>query len=78
MRALGPMLHACSQDEGGCLPVWKHGDTYWWEMIADPDEFDPERYEGSVAALMLDGSERIMNANTEFESDSKWFEVMKL
>lgn len=34
---------------------------------------DPERYAGKVAALMLDGSARIMNATQDFQSDSEWF-----
>jgi prepilin-type N-terminal cleavage/methylation domain-containing protein len=34
---------------------------------------DPERYDGKVAALLLDGSARILNANQDFKVDSPWF-----
>ncbi len=150
------MVHGYVQDNGGLLPVWKNGDSYWWAQIADVDSLDPEsvfkspghrefdrdrvdatisygwnavvvgrsvgtgsgdgpeesgerrmasftrpdkvlvladgakengfgliepggplpdteRYDGKVAALMLDGSARIMNAKLDFRSDSEWF-----
>ena len=34
---------------------------------------DPDRYEGKIAALMLDGSARIMDAGLDFKPDSAWF-----
>ncbi|MEM1085695.1 MAG: type II secretion system protein [Verrucomicrobiota bacterium] len=158
VRDLGPMLHAYSQDEAGRLPVWQANDEYWWEMIANPDDYDPERifrspghrefdpqrvdatisygwnvsvmgrftestenepvgqrrmaqfrrpnqvlvladgakengfgliepngalpdperYKGEVAALMLDGTARIMDATTDFAEDSEWFQPRDL
>lgn len=154
VRDLGPILMTYSQDQNGRLPVWKSGETYWWQELADPEEYDPEqffkspghkefdadrveatisygwnvsvlgrgtgeddaepteplrmvnfrrpslvlvladgaksdgygliapggplpdpeRYAGKVAGLMLDGSGRVFDAETDFEADSEWFQ----
>lgn len=154
VRDLGPILMTYSQDQNGRIPVWKSGDTYWWQELADPEEYDPEqffkspghkefdadrveatisygwnvsvlgrgageddvetgeprrmvnfrrpssvlvladgakndgygmiesggplpdpeRYDGKVAGLMLDGSARVFNAEKDFTADSEWFQ----
>jgi len=157
-RDIGPLIYSYSQDMAGRLPVWKEDESYWWEMIADQEEYDPEhlfkspghrefdpkkiqatisygwnatvmgksideaddslagqrrmtdfnrpskvlvladgakdggfgliepagplpdpdRYNGKVAALLLDGSARILNAKQDFGADSEWFETDEL
>ena len=152
-RDLGPLLFVYAEENKGRLPVWKDGETYWWEALADPDEYeperifrspghrefdpdrveatisygwnatvmgygpdaeggegtapkrmvnfrrpgtvlvltdgakvdgygliepggalpDPERYDGKVAGLMLDGSAQVLDAEKDFKADSKWF-----
>ena len=153
-RDLGPVLMNYTQDQNGRLPMWKDGETYWWQELVDteiydPEDFfrspghrefdrdrieatisygwnssvldrqedaegdevatpkrmvhfrrpgstlvladgakedgygliepggplpDPERYDGKVAGLMLDGSARVFDAESELGADSKWFQ----
>lgn len=36
---------------------------------------DPERYDGKAAGLMLDGSARTLNLESDFQAGSKWFKT---
>lgn len=153
-RDLGPIVMTYTQDQNGRIPMWKDGETYWWQELVDPEvhdpedyfrspghrEFDkdrveatisygwnasvlgreadaedpdesgprrmlqfkrpasvlvladgskedgygliepggplpdPERYDGKVAGMMLDGSARVLDAEKDFGADSEWFQ----
>lgn len=42
VKDLGTFVHSYVADHGGRLPVWKDGEVYWWEQLADEDEYDME------------------------------------